>query len=382
MDVFFPIQGNRVKSVPIDVHSREKTVVQIGDIIQTITSNSTTITTTTDIKPVKQTEQYIAAKDGFMNVLNHKTSKQDEKTVPKLVFIIPYRDRVEHKKIFLSHMIPLLSRKYKEDEYKILFIHQDDRREFNRGAMKNLGFRYIRNIYRTKYREITFVFHDIDTFPTNLIPYETTQRVIKHFYGFKFALGGIFSITGLDFERIGGFPNYWGWGFEDNVIQKRVVNANPPIEIDRSHFIDFIPFYDQDKQENPQIIQLFHGLERKLDAQVTFKMEEDQPKKDGWHTIRNIWWRERQQNIQLEVEENKIVDRQSSELTSSLENVSTKPIQNVWMIDTRRWEVPVSDKTIGYETRTSFKGIRQSKVNMEAIIDFVNRNQLESQTQT
>ena len=31
-----------------------------------------------------------------------------------------------------------------------------------------------------------------------------------------------------------GFPNYWAWGFEDNLLNKRVLASN--ITIDRSQF--------------------------------------------------------------------------------------------------------------------------------------------------
>jgi hypothetical protein len=123
-----------------------------------------------------------------------------------------------------------------KNDYKIFFVEQNDNRAFNRGALKNIGFLAMKTLYPNDYNNITFVFNDVDTMPytKGFLNYETVPGIIRHFYGFKFALGGIFSIKGSDFERINGFPNFWAWGFEDNLINKRA--SIHGIFIDRSTF--------------------------------------------------------------------------------------------------------------------------------------------------
>ena len=112
---------------------------------------------------------------------------------PKLVFIVPYRNRKNDKTHFEIYIKYLLE-DYSQEEYEIYYSHQNDTRAFNRGATKNIGFLAIRDKYPDNYRDITFVFNDIDILPINknLLNYYTTNGVVKHFYGFNFALGGIF----------------------------------------------------------------------------------------------------------------------------------------------------------------------------------------------
>jgi len=155
--------------------------------------------------------------------------------VPKYIFIVPYRDREPHR-VFFSTYIYKIMEDIPSDDWTFYFIHQNDTRPFNRGAMKNIGFLALKEAYPNHYKDIIFIFNDIDTLPydKNIINYYTDYGVVKHFYGFQFALGGIFSIRGVDFERINGFPNYWAWGGEDNLINERAKQFG--LTIDRSNF--------------------------------------------------------------------------------------------------------------------------------------------------
>jgi hypothetical protein len=195
-------------------------------------------------------------------------------TPPKLIFIVPYRNRQQQQAFFAKQMDYVLSTKTDTD-YMILYIHQKDTREFNRGALKNIGFLIGQSMFPDYYKTITFVFNDVDTMPytPDFLKYETTPGIVKHFYGFPFALGGIVSMTGGDFERINGFPNLWTWGYEDNMLQKRVLAAGG-MRIDRSQFY---PLADQN------IIQFNAGITRDVN-----RVEFDryiQNTREGWSSI-------------------------------------------------------------------------------------------------
>ena len=172
--------------------------------------------------------------------------------IPKLIFIIPYRNREQHLHFFKEHMKKVLSN-MKTHEYSMYFIHQQDEREFNRGAMKNIGYLVIKKMYPNNYKNITIVFNDIDTMPytKNFLDYNTVHGKVKHFYGYKFALGGIVSIKAGDFEKTKGFPNFWAWGYEDNTLKQRVDATKLVVD-----YSQFYPIMDGN------ILQLKDGLNR------------------------------------------------------------------------------------------------------------------------
>jgi len=194
--------------------------------------------------------------------------------VPKRIFIVPYRNRVQHKFFFCKYMSFILEDK---DDYEILFSHQCDARTFNRGAVKNIGFIAARNKYPEHYNDITFIFNDVDTIPFNKIfDYETTPGIVKHYYGFKYALGGIVVMKGSDFEKTNGFPCFWGWGMEDNVLQKRCDRFG--LKVDRSVFYNI---------GSPEILQLFDGISRIISKKDPWRGEYDDGQ-DGLRTITQL----------------------------------------------------------------------------------------------
>jgi hypothetical protein len=196
---------------------------------------------------------------------------KENSNVPKRVFIVPYRNRVQHKFFFSKYMSFILE---DCDDYEIYFSHQCDARTFNRGATKNIGFLAIKEKYPEDYKNITFIFNDVDTIPFNKIfDYKTTEGIVKHYYGFKYALGGIVVMKGSDFEKINGFPCFWGWGMEDNVLQKRCDKAG--LKIDRSIFYNI---------GSPEILQLFDGISRIISKKDPWRMDKDNGI-DGLKTI-------------------------------------------------------------------------------------------------
>jgi len=218
-------------------------------------------------------------------------SNENEK-IPKRIFIVPYRNRIQHKFFFCKYMSFILEN---DDDYEIFFSHQCDARTFNRGATKNIGFIAARNKYPNHYKDITFIFNDVDTIPfAKIFDYETTHGVVKHYYGFKYTLGGIVVIKGGDFEKTNGYPCFWGWGMEDNALQKRCDRVG--LITDRSIFYNI---------GSPEILQLFDGISRIISKKDPWRGEYD----DGIDGLRTI-----------------------SQLKYSIDEKSDNPTDNIFVI--------------------------------------------------
>ena len=160
------------------------------------------------------------------------------------VFIVPYRDREKHKVLFMNYFNYLREQSPDWSEgVKLLFVHQVDRRQFNRGAMKNIGASHVAHLFPKTWKNINLVFHDVDTLPKRHVnfSYATTPGVVAHYYGVPRILGGIVVVKCGDFVAIGGFPNIWGWGYEDNELYRRVQTAHG-LTIDASDRVALLDF--------------------------------------------------------------------------------------------------------------------------------------------
>ena len=160
-------------------------------------------------------------------------------------------------------------------KYYLYFVEQCDSRPFNRGALKNIGFIAMRQLHPNDYSKFIFVFNDIDTIPydENILKYNARKGIISHHYGFDFALGGIVSVVGSDFELLNGYPNYWTWGFEDNILQTRAVRNK--LLIDRSNFFELGDLH---------ILHINDGNKRSLNRSYGYEVLQD----SGYNGISTI----------------------------------------------------------------------------------------------
>ena len=187
------------------------------------------------------------------------------------VYVVPYRDRTAHLEFFktyLPHVDP--------SDHRVLVVHQLDQRPFNRGAMKNIGFLAVKQLYPDTYKGISIVFNDVDIMPykEGVFYADTVPGVVRHNYGYTTCLSASFVIKAGDFERAGGFPNLWTWGLEDYLMQERVLSVG--LKIDRSRFK---PVGDR------SVLQFFDGMTRNMST-LDVAGTRQKHSRDGLNTLR------------------------------------------------------------------------------------------------
>lgn len=163
------------------------------------------------------------------------TTGKEQYLPPTHIIILPYRDRdtelAEFNRV-MPEYFNLDICKRQNGRWEIWYIEQADQKLFNRGALLNIGALEAKHRFQslntsTLYN-ITLVFHDVDIVikEPGLIQYECHPGEVRHPYGEidhrKGPMLGCFCIMRLgDYIRVGGSPNYYGWGLEDVALGHR-----------------------------------------------------------------------------------------------------------------------------------------------------------------
>jgi len=149
----------------------------------------------------------------------------------KLGVIVPYRNRSLHLGKFKRTISYYLTKN--KIDYNIFVIQQDGAKQFNRGMLLNIGFKYALE-HKCDY----VVFHDVDMIPSE-VDYSYSDKPLHLSTNFKYEnnekerdifeeyFGGVTMFPVEDFKKINGYSNkYWAWGYEDDDLLLRCKENN------------------------------------------------------------------------------------------------------------------------------------------------------------
>lgn len=165
----------------------------------------------------------------------------------RLGIIIPYRDREEHLKKMLPHTVSFF-RRNTDIEPLFVLAEQDDDLPFNKGAILN-------HAYAACAGMIDYVcFNDVDympmwadysepSLPSRIVWYGLDKRPVGHgtdraVCAQRYGLAAVAVMRKWHFEACNGYSNtYWGWGYEDTDLAKRLESVGIPLGYKDGTFI-------------------------------------------------------------------------------------------------------------------------------------------------
>lgn len=181
-----------------------------------------------DLESLMKAYNYIDTKNG---IIQPQTCKQNVHS--RVAIIIPYRNRPEQLKLFLTYMIPMLVRQ--EIVFKLYIIEQHGETTFNRARLLNAGF----EIAKKEYNWDCYMFHDVDLVAENDhnlyrchdqgVPQHFLVAWSKYNYLLRYQkfFGGVVQVSPKVYQDANGHSNeYWGWGGEDDDFYERVVKRS------------------------------------------------------------------------------------------------------------------------------------------------------------
>ena len=158
----------------------------------------------------------------------------------RLGIIIPYRDREAHLVKMLPHTVSYFRRNNLGIEPLFCIAEQDDDLPFNRGALVNHAYTAIAGMIDN------VCFHDVDylpmwadysepSLPSRIVWHGMDKRPVGHgtdrvVTAQRYGLAAVALMRKWHFEAANGYSNrYWGWGYEDTDLAKRLEAVGLPI---------------------------------------------------------------------------------------------------------------------------------------------------------
>lgn len=145
-----------------------------------------------------------------------------------LAIIVPYRDRESHLTQFIPYMNKFLP------DATILIIEQNDKKQFNRGKLLNVGF--LESAFDC------YCFHDVDKLPVwgdYSCPINKPRQIAPNVHQTYSYFGGVTLFSRKDFSKAEGFHNdFWGWGGEDNELMFQILRKKITAEFNFGKFVD------------------------------------------------------------------------------------------------------------------------------------------------
>ncbi|XP_041483422.1 beta-1,4-galactosyltransferase 6-like, partial [Lytechinus variegatus] len=190
----------------------------------------------------------------------------------KVAIVVPFRDRKVHLAILINNLIPFLQNQ--KLEFGFFIGEQSNNLQFNRGLMKNIGYRAA-----TLFGDWDCViFHDTDLipmkgenfygcngFPRHLAAY--TEQ-LRYRMPYEDIFGGVVGLTAEQVRLSNGYSNaYWGWGGEDDELSVRLKRKGFQITRETEHGY-YRSLHHKEKQKTqlcPEVDCLYNNFQMRAD---------------------------------------------------------------------------------------------------------------------
>jgi hypothetical protein len=179
----------------------------------------------------------------------------------KVAIIIPYRDKQEHLEKFLLYIHQFLPDQL--IDYTIFVVEQADEEAFDRMKLFNVG---AMKVIENHPDVCCFIFHEVDLLPLDQRNLYMCSRMPRHLSGsvssYRYRLlyprlfGGVVSISRVQYDLIGGFPEGTPDWFKSNEATiKRVVASGLSLERTPLEYGIYITAHNQWGKQNLTQIQ-------------------------------------------------------------------------------------------------------------------------------